>query len=238
MNIITPIFPCESLDELLEFYQVLGFEITYRQKSPNPYAVVEKGWIRLDFYGIKGHVPGRCYHTCYISTDETDELYEAFTGALRNKNGKLPTRGLPRISEIRDKASGIREFMFTDIAGNCIRIGRKIRKKDEERYSKEVEAASKRLSLALDFSYKKEGEADEVEVVSQLLDKAIERDQDNHCHNLYTAMILRADMAIVQGDVPRAKVLLERVRKSPYVENNRDKFKTLLQRVSDLEAKI
>ncbi|WP_315818574.1 hypothetical protein [Paraflavitalea speifideaquila] len=57
MNTITPIFPCLSLDELMAFYQSLGFTISYYQKSPNPYAVVEKDWIRFDFYGIKHHDP-------------------------------------------------------------------------------------------------------------------------------------------------------------------------------------
>lgn len=128
MNLITPIFPCKSLDELMEFYQSLGFTVTYHQKSPNPYAILQRDWIRLDFYGIKHHDPAKCYHTCYLLTDEVDELYEVFTSALRKKSGKLPTRGLPRISEIRDKASGVREFMFSDIAGTCIRIGKKISK--------------------------------------------------------------------------------------------------------------
>jgi len=238
MNIITPIFPCRSLDELINFYRVLGFEATYHQKSPNPYAILERAWLRLDFYGIKQHVPNQCYHTCYILTDEADELYEAFTNALRGHYGKLPTRGLPRISEIRDKKFGVREFMFSDVAGNCIRIGRKIAIQEEEIYSKEIEAASKRLSLALDFAYKSEDEEDELEKVSAVLDKAIEKDKDNHCRNLYKVMILRADLAIAQGDMAKATLLLELVRKSPYIQRQPEKFSTELQRVADLEQKI
>jgi len=238
MNIITPIFPCRSLDELIDFYRVLGFEATYQQKSPNPYAVLERVWLRLDFYGVKQHVPNQCYHTCYILTDEADELYEAFTNALRGHYGKLPTRGLPRISEIRDKKYGVREFMFSDVAGNCIRIGRKIAIQEEEIYSKEIEAASKRLSLVLDFAYKSEDEEDELEKVSAVLDKAIEKDKDNHCRNLYKVMILRADLAIAQEDMAKAMLLLGRVRKSPYIQRQPEKFSTELQRVADLEQKI
>lgn len=238
MNIITPIFPCRSLDELIDFYRVLGFEATYHQKSPNPYAILEKGWLRLDFYGTKQHVPNQCYHTCYILTDEADELYEAFTGALRSNYGKLPTRGLPRISEIRNKKYGVREFMFSDVAGNCIRIGRKIAIEEEDIYSKEVETASKRLSLALDFAYKSEDEEDELEKVSAVLDKAIEKDKHHHCRNLYKVMILRADLAIAQRDSTKAALLLELVRKSPDIERQPEKFSTELQRVADLEQKI
>ena len=238
MNIITPIFPCKSLDEVLVFYQTLGFTITYQQKSPNPYAVVERDWIRLDFYGIKHHDPKKCYHTCYILTDEADELYEAFTNALRNKNGKLPTRGLPRISDIRDKKSGVREFMFSDVAGNCIRIGRKLDKQDADTHNVEITAASDRLALALDFAYKSEDEEDELEKVSKVLDKAIERDQHHHCHNLYKVMILRADMAVAQENTDKAKALLEQVCSSPDIVLNPDKYKAELQRVEDIRGKM
>lgn len=225
MNLITPIFPCKSLDELMEFYQSLGFTVTYHQKSPNPYAILQRDWIRLDFYGIKHHDPAKCYHTCYLLTDEVDELYEVFTSALRKKSGKLPTRGLPRISEIRDKASGVREFMFSDIAGTCIRIGKKI--------SIEETPAGKRLALALDFAYKSEDEADEYIKVAKVLDKAIERDKDSNCLNLYKVMTTRADIAIEQGELLLAKELLEKVKAGLDATH-----KVELQRVKDLEQRI
>jgi hypothetical protein len=238
MNRIVPILPCKSLDELLAFYKQLGFEVTYYQKSPNPYAVVEKDWIRLDFYGIKHHDPKKCYHTCYILADEADDLYEQFSNALRKQSGKLPTRGLPRISEIRDKASGVREFMFSDVAGNCIRIGRKIDNTEEHEYPTDVMAANKRLSLALDFAYRSEDEPDEYEKISKLLDKAIEKEKIFPCINLYKVMTLRADMAIQQGDLSLAKQLLDEVKTSPLISNNTEKYKAELQRVADLEQKM
>jgi hypothetical protein len=224
MNLITPIFPCKSLDELMEFYKLLGFTVTYHQKSPNPYAVLERDWIRLDFYGIKHHDPAKAYHTCYILTDEVDTLYEEFTNTLRKKSGKLPTRGLPRISEIRDKAAGVREFMFSDIAGTCIRIGKKI--------NADEDPASKRLSLALDFAYKSEDSADEYVTVAKVLDKAMERDKDSKCLNLYKVKLTRADIAIEQGDHTLAKKLLEDVKAAPA------KFQTELKRITDLEQKM
>lgn len=238
MNSITPIFPCTSLDELLQFYQTLGFDVTYHQKSPSPYAVVEKGWIKLDFYGNKHHDPQKCYHTCYILTQEADELYQTFTDALRSKYGKLPTRGLPRISEIRDKTSGVREFMFSDVAGNCIRIGKKINKQDDEAYTEEIKAANKRLSLALDFAYKSEDEPNEYEIVSKIYDKAIERDKDKPCINLFKVMIHRADIAIGQGERQLAKELLEKVKTNHFFQKNIVNFKVELDRIHDIEMKL
>jgi hypothetical protein len=34
METTIPLFPCTALDEMLEFYQTLGFEVTYRQNEP------------------------------------------------------------------------------------------------------------------------------------------------------------------------------------------------------------
>jgi predicted lactoylglutathione lyase len=40
-----PILPCRTLQPVLDFYTALGFEVTYQQRSPNPYAVVQRGGI-------------------------------------------------------------------------------------------------------------------------------------------------------------------------------------------------
>jgi hypothetical protein len=128
--------------------------------------------------------------------------------------------------------------MFSDVAGNCIRIGRKLDKQDVETGNAAITAASDRLALALDFAYKSEDEDDELEKVSKVLDKAIERDQHHHCHNLYKVMILRADMAVAQENPDKAKALLEQVCSSPDVVRNPDKYKTELQRVEDIRRKM
>lgn len=237
MNRTIPIFPCKDLDALLDFYRQIGFEVTYRQKAPNPYAVVELDWIRLDFYAVSHHDPKKSYHTCYVTAEETDALYERFTGALRNKRGKVPTRGLPRISEIRDKAYGVREFMFSDPAGNCVRIGRKIAPGAPHGESPESAAANKRLALVLDYAYRFEDDVDEFEKVPPLLDKAIERDRALPCDNLFKVMSVRADYAIQLGDLTLAENLLNEIRQHPLTADH-VRFQAVLQRVADLEAAL
>lgn len=83
-----------------------------------------------------------------------------------------------------------------------------------------------------------EDEEDELEKVSKVLDKAIERDKHHHCRNLYKVMILRADMAVAMRDTVLAKTLLEEVVNSPAVASNPDKFKSELQRVKDITYSI
>ncbi|RAJ95755.1 hypothetical protein LX87_03503 [Larkinella arboricola] len=242
MNAITPIFPCQSLPELLEFYELLGFEITYQQKSPNPYACLKRGWIRLDFYGLKQYTPGQCYHTCYILSEEVEQLYEDFTEALRQKYGKLPTRGLPRISQLRDKVStkypSTREFMFSDIAGTCIRIGKTIVHPAEDDYPEAIKAASQRLSLALDFAYKSEDEPDEYAKVAKVYDTAIARDQDKPCENLFKVMVHRAELAADHGEPEVARELLQTIQADPYFQQNRPRFKAETARMSDIAKKL
>ncbi|WP_423737832.1 bleomycin resistance protein [Chitinophaga caseinilytica] len=237
MNRTIPILPCKDLDTLLDFYRQIGFEVTYRQKAPNPYAIVEYEGIRLDFYAVSHHDPKTSYYTCYVLADEADRLYEQFTTGLRNKKGKLPTRGLPRISEIRDKAYGVREFMFSDPAGNCIRVGRKLDAPEDPTISAETAAAGKRLALVLDYAYRFEDDEGEFEKVPALLDKAIDCDRHLPCDNLFKVMSLRADYAIQLGELGVAERLLLEVRTHP-LNAGQTRFHTVLQRVADLEAAL
>jgi hypothetical protein len=59
MNSTTiPALPCESMDEMLIFYQAIGFEVTYKQKAPNPYAVVHHAdEYDLHFFGSNNLSP-------------------------------------------------------------------------------------------------------------------------------------------------------------------------------------
>jgi len=43
-----PILPCGSINETLEFYVAMGFEITYQQARPNTYACVKLDNIDLE----------------------------------------------------------------------------------------------------------------------------------------------------------------------------------------------
>jgi hypothetical protein len=38
---------------------------TFRQRSPNPYAVVRRGGIELQFFGLKQYEPAESVSTCY-----------------------------------------------------------------------------------------------------------------------------------------------------------------------------
>lgn len=48
-----PCLPCESLDAALEFWQAMGFRVTYQQRLPNPYAAARFGDFEIHFFGLK-----------------------------------------------------------------------------------------------------------------------------------------------------------------------------------------
>ena len=54
---MTPILRCRSIDDQLAFYELLGFEVTYRQKAANVCASVPRGQIELHFFIKKDHEP-------------------------------------------------------------------------------------------------------------------------------------------------------------------------------------
>lgn len=235
-EIVIPILPCASIDETLDFYTVLGFHITYRQKSPNVYAVVQRGGIQLHFFTMKGYEAKNSYSTCYIITDDVDDLFNVFTNALKQKYGKLPTRGLPRISEIRDKASGVREFIFTDPGGNCIRIGKQIAGKAAS--TTEEQKAINKLLLAMDFAMKSGETPEEYIAVANVLDTAIKNYKYQPCLPLLQVMLHRADIAIAMADKSLAKEILEQIKSNEYFIGNQANFSTTWNRIHDIEQKL
>lgn len=38
-----PILSCRELDDVVPFYEALGFAVTYRQARPNPYLSLSRG---------------------------------------------------------------------------------------------------------------------------------------------------------------------------------------------------
>ena len=76
-----PLLPCPSIDEIASFYEMLGFEITYRQTRPNPHVALRREDINLHFFGMDGYDPAQSYSTCLVVVPDINELFEAFAAA-------------------------------------------------------------------------------------------------------------------------------------------------------------
>ncbi len=55
MEQMIPIFMCKAPDETREFYQALGFEVTYWQDQPYVYGAVSRGEINFSESRKLGH---------------------------------------------------------------------------------------------------------------------------------------------------------------------------------------
>src|SRR5688572_22957962 len=96
-----PLLPCEQIEATLDFYGLLGFVVTHRQRAPNPYAATRREGAQLHFFGLKGLDPQKNFSCCLIVMDEVERTHQAFSAALRSAYGKVPLRGIPRISRMR-----------------------------------------------------------------------------------------------------------------------------------------
>lgn len=123
---VIPMLPCSDIDEIVAFYEPLGFVVTYRQTRPHPYVVVEGYGFPVHYYDLDGHRPEDSHSTCGILVADTGALFESLAAGLRSIYGKLPMSGYPRITRPRPRknADGQTGFSLIDPAGNWIRIFR------------------------------------------------------------------------------------------------------------------
>ncbi|MGW2329033.1 bleomycin resistance protein [Streptomyces sp. NPDC001700] len=191
-----PMLPCRTLQPVLDFYTVLGFEATFQQKSPNPYAVVERGGIQLHFFGMKGYEPAESYSTCYIYTDDVNGLHETFRTSLKAAYGRVPTRGLPRIGALRDASHGVRQFLMSDPGGNCLRIGQQTSQNAHHR-----PAPKETFARALHHASLFADSRDDPAAAAKILDRALRREDERPTPlQSLRLLALRADVARRLGD--------------------------------------
>ena len=119
-----PLLPCPSIDEIASFYEMLGFEITYRQTRPNPHVALRREDINLHFFGMDNFDPEQSYGTCLVIVQDTGPLYEAFAAGMRAAHGKVLVSGIPRMTRPRLRNDRYTGFSVVDPGGNWIRINK------------------------------------------------------------------------------------------------------------------
>lgn len=228
-----PILPCQTLQPLLDFYEALGFEVAFRQRSPNPYAVVVRGGIELQFFGLKRYDPAQSHSTCYVRTDDVDGLYTAFRAGLRKTYGRIPTRGLPRLGPLKDMSYGMRQFLMTDPGGNCVRIGQPTSEDQSHRPAPE-EPVARALHLASLLADSKDDPAGAARVVDRALREDAERPSGAELLHL---LVLRADVALRLGDEETATGALARAAAVELTDEERHTAHDALLRLEDLRGR-
>lgn len=228
-----PILPCPSISDVVDFYEALGFEVTHLQTSPNPYASLQYGDIDLQFFGLKSVDPAASMSTCYVVTDRVDELYTNFRDGLKQALGKIPTRGIPRIGQIKNTTYGVRQFLMTDPGGNCVRIGQPT---GESLYH--APAPAEPFARALHNAWMLGVSKGEPAVGARILDRALQRESPASAAEHVRALILRADLAGQLGEVQLAARLLDQAAGVELTDAERAALSDDLSRADDLRESL
>ncbi|GHC57975.1 bleomycin resistance protein [Streptomyces flavofungini] len=225
-----PLLPCQTVQPIVDFYTALGFETTYLQKSPYAYAVVERGTVELQFFGMKQYDPKVSISGCYILTDDVESLHAAFRAGLKAAYGKIPSRGLPRIGPLKDMSYGVRQFLMTDPGGNSIRVGQPI-SEDQQHRAAPKETFARALHIADLFVDSKEDLPGAAKVIDRALALTDERPTPAQHLRL---LVLRGDLAQRLGEDALAGRLLEEAAGIALTEEEREEARDAVVRLVEL----
>ena len=234
-EITVPLLPCRDIDDIVEFYGMLGFARTYYQALPNPYVALKREGIQLHFFGIPEFNPEDSYGSCLVIVRDTGELYRAFAEGMRAARGKLLVSGIPRMTRPRKRKNADNHSGFTviDPGGNWIRIMAAKAEPDA------TEAAPSKLARSLQSAVVM-GDSHGFDVrAAQILDAALERDKDMaSTTDLLEALAYRAELALRVDDTAGAAAALTRARAIKLSEGDRSKVAETLANLEDLEAVV
>jgi hypothetical protein len=233
-EVTIPLLPCHSINEVLVFYQAMGFEVTYQQEKPNNYVVVQRCGIELHFFSMRDYIPANSYSTCYVRVRDVDALYKALTGSLRQAYGRVPSAGIPRVIPLKNK-SGRREFIMVDPGGNWIRIGQVITESPVDEPQKTSSTPLSRAILAADFLADTKGD---YAAAAKTLDKVLEQAATEPNIQRVQALVMRLGYAVTLGDYVSARSILGQLRAVELDADEREQMADVLQRADDLEHQL
>jgi len=218
-NVTTiPALPCESMDDMVVFWQAIGFHVTYRQKAPSAYAVVRyEDDYELHFFGLKGLKPEENFSTCLIIMSEVEELHALFLQRLRNHLGKTPSKGFPRISRMKPKQT---RFTLTDVSGNSI-IFIKHGKEDETVSQAYKQAGQTPLQKSLNTAIRLRDFHNDDAAAAKVLDSALARKQERTQIDLARVLAARIELAVISDEHDLARSLYIQLKNLELSEDDR-----------------
>lgn len=118
-----PIYDCDydNYDKHLVIYSTLGFEIIYYQKCPYRFATVKSDFTKISFFGVK-NLRVEEGGGCYTHVPNVENVYTTLRANNKKYYGKIPSKGLPRISRLNQTAEDWR-VNINDLSGNTLIIG-------------------------------------------------------------------------------------------------------------------
>ncbi|WP_152361138.1 VOC family protein [Microlunatus speluncae] len=232
-EIAIPLLPCRSIDEIEDFYRMLGFERTYRQAKPYPCVGLQREDLQLQFFGLDGFDPETSYGSCVVLVEDTMALYEAFAAGMRAVHGKVLISGLPRMTRPRKRKNvgNVTGFSIVDPGGNWIRVFRNTALAEEG-----TDEPSSQLGTAVRNAVVLGDSKGDVRQAARILDGALNRHRESApVTDLVEALAYAAELAVRLGDRARADVLLAELRAAELTGEQREGLSEALANSAELE---
>ncbi|MCG7410690.1 VOC family protein [Paenibacillus sp. ACRRX] len=232
-----PIFPCRSIDEQLDFYQALGFKLTYRQAKPNLYASVQHRIMELHFFVLKQLEPSNSYSMCYVSVPDVDAIYKEFCENLKKTYQKVPSKGFPRITRLNNLTED-RRFNLIDPAGNRLLIGQKHASPEPIQSDQYVVPHPSRFTKAFESAYRLAYAKDEPAEAARVLDLVFSKAGEVSAELRYKAYVLRADIAISMDELNLAMTFIKEAGNLALSDQEIKEVMETTQRLAELKMTL
>jgi hypothetical protein len=235
-EVTVPLLPCASIDDIVTFYEVLGFRTTYRQRKPNPYVAMQRDDLHLHFFEIAGFDPEQSYGSCLVVTADIEGLHRAFAAGMRAAYGKVLVSGTPRMTRprARKNADGLGGFSVIDPGGNWIRVVR-----DPATAPMPATTPAGRLAKALADAVVQADSRGSVGQAVRILDSALARPQaDDDPVEQVEVLVYRAELAMVRHDLKTAAEMLARARSVVLTDDETDRAAPAFDNAADLAVAL
>lgn len=210
-EVTVPLLPCADIDEISEFYRMLGFEQTYRQVRPNPFIMVKREDIGLGFFSMPGFNPADSYGTCVVAVPDIVTLFDSFAAGMRATHGRLLVAGIPRMTRPRKRknADNLAGFAVVDPGGNWIRFS-----PSSATTPPDVSGdAPTKLRTAVDNAVVLADSKGDDRQAAKIMEGALARLQSTAAPvDLVDALAFGAELAMRMGDRLTAAMLLDQLR--------------------------
>ncbi|MFI6217540.1 glyoxalase [Nocardia brasiliensis] len=217
--------------ETLEFYRTLGYQVTWEQHTPYVYCSVQRNGYELHFYRDKKdkREVGEAEMGCLVMVDEVAELHASFSTALRERYGRVPAQGVPRISRFRP---GQTRFTTVDPGGNSVTYLQRDEPDFEYGGSRELQGLQRILDNARILRFSKEDD----EAARKTLEAGLRRFGAT-APTLDKAHVLAelTELAVAMEDPARADELRKEIAALDLSADERAEIATHLKIADDLE---
>ncbi|MGW5155526.1 hypothetical protein ACWEPN_08590 [Nonomuraea wenchangensis] len=229
---VIPLLPCRQLDDVVPFYRALGFDVTYRQERPNPYAAVRRGGVELHFFGVPEFDPEQSMGSVVVVVPDTGALHATFAAGLRAAFGKVPVSGIPRMTRPRRVQGTSGGFVVVDPGGNWVRISR--RKED----AGEPDPAEGRLARVIAAAARQADARGDVAAGVKVLETGLARHTAAPPAQRLPALVYLAELRLRTGDRDAAAALLAETAALELTEAEREALADDLAAATDLAGRL